>query len=57
MSEIREDVKEQENRLAKQQEVINQLVIFSMSEPNYAKLRTLYNCKRDCGEYIYREDF
>lgn len=52
------DVRDQESRLATQQEVINQLVIFSMSQPTFAKLQHLYWCKREKrGEYIYREDY
>lgn len=39
-----------------QQEIINQLVIFSMSHSIYEKLKHLYYCKRNGGEYRYRAE-
>jgi hypothetical protein len=57
LREVKEEVKEQELKLSKQQEIINQLVIFSMSHSIYEKLRHLYYCKRQDGEYIYRENY
>ena len=56
VEKMRGDVKKQKDELEKQQEVINQLVIFSMSQPIFEKLRALYYCKRDGGEYIYRDE-
>jgi hypothetical protein len=57
LRQVSEEIKEQEKKLSKQQEIINQLVIFSMSQPIFEKLRHLYYAKRGAGVYIYRAEF
>ena len=56
--ELKGTIKQQEQQIENQQKIINQLVIFSMSQPIYEKLRTIYYAKRDGrGEYIYRKEY
>lgn len=51
---FRELAKQQEA----QQEIINQLVVFSMSNSIYEKLKHLYYCiKQGRGEYIYQDQY
>ncbi len=55
--ELRGVIEQQERQIETQQEIINQLIIFSMSQPIYEKLRALYYRKRDGGEYIYQGEY
>lgn len=49
-------IKQQELQIEFQQEIINQLVIFSMSHSIYEKLKHIYYCKLNGGEYRYRAE-
>ncbi|MGD0338870.1 MAG: nucleotide-binding protein [Bacteroidota bacterium] len=57
LNQVKEDILEHERRLLEQQEIVNQLVIFSMSEPIFKKLQDLYLKKRYGGEYIYQSQY
>ena len=55
--ELRGVIQQQEQQIESQQEIINQLVIFSMSQPIYEKLRAIYYSKQNDGEYIYQGEY
>jgi hypothetical protein len=54
--EVREKVERQEQQLNVQQEIITQLVVYSMAGYIFDHLSKLYHGNRDGGEYLFRDD-
>ena len=54
--EVRAVVAAQEQKIRAQQEVINQLVIYSMSQLIYQHLRGIYNATKNGTEYLFQGD-
>jgi hypothetical protein len=54
--EVREKVERQEEQLSRQQEIIGQLVVYSMSHYLFDLLAKLYHGNRGGGEYLFRDD-
>ena len=54
--QVEQRVERQEHRLAEQQEIIAQLVVYSMSWYLFDLLSKLYHRRREGGEYLYRDN-